>query len=222
MYGLSQAGRISYDSLVQHLSPYGYHPSNKTPGLWTHDSHPINFTLVVNDFGVKCLVNEHALHVKTALEHNKKVTTEWEGKLYIVISLQWDYEKGKVQIFMPGFVCVFLHSFQHEKPKLLQDSPYPWTKTIIGNNNQILNEKQLAEELDENKQKRIQKIVGKSLYYARAIYSTMLMAMNSLVEVQTKPTIETANKIAQLLNYSVSHPYAVTEYRGRGVLLHIY
>ena len=33
-------------------------PLKKTPGLWTHDSLPINFTLIVNDFGVKCLGNK--------------------------------------------------------------------------------------------------------------------------------------------------------------------
>ena len=53
VYGLPQAGQIAYDSLVQHLEPYGYRPSSKTPVLWTHKSHPINFTLVVNDFGLK-------------------------------------------------------------------------------------------------------------------------------------------------------------------------
>ena len=48
-----QSGRIEHDNLVKHLEPYGYHPSSKNPGLWKHNSLPINFTLVVNDFGVK-------------------------------------------------------------------------------------------------------------------------------------------------------------------------
>ena len=65
--------------------------------------------------------------------------------------------------------------------------------------------------MDKDNQKLLQKIVGKSLYYARAIEPTMLMALKSLEEVQTKPTIET-EKITQLLNYSVSYLDAVTEY----------
>ena len=36
MYGLLQEGRISHDALVKYLEPYGYHPSSKIPGLWTH------------------------------------------------------------------------------------------------------------------------------------------------------------------------------------------
>ena len=31
IYGLSQAGRITQDYIVQHLEPYVCHPSNNTP-----------------------------------------------------------------------------------------------------------------------------------------------------------------------------------------------
>ena len=70
---------------------------------------------------------------------------------------------------MPGYLRAALHSFQHEKPKQPQYSPYPWTQPIYVNNNQILNKKNTAEELDKNNQKRLQEIVGKFMYYARAI-----------------------------------------------------
>ena len=53
IYGLPQSGQITHDALVKHLEPYGYHPSSKTPGLWKHNSRPINFPLVVDDFGLK-------------------------------------------------------------------------------------------------------------------------------------------------------------------------
>ena len=36
MYGLPQAGRISHNALVKYLELYGYNPSSKNPGLWTH------------------------------------------------------------------------------------------------------------------------------------------------------------------------------------------
>ena len=42
--------------------------------------------------------------------------------------------------------------------------------------------------------KRLQKIVGKFLYYARAIEPTMLMALNPLAAVQKNPKIEPAKK----------------------------
>ena len=77
IYGPPQAERIAHDVLLKNLEPYGYHPSSKNTGLWKHNSLPINFTLVVGDFGVKYSEKEHALHLKAALETKYKVTTDW-------------------------------------------------------------------------------------------------------------------------------------------------
>ena len=55
LYGLKQARKIVNDDLTKHLDPYGYRPSKNTPGLWLHDTRKINFTLVVDDLGVKYL-----------------------------------------------------------------------------------------------------------------------------------------------------------------------
>ena len=55
------------------------------PGQWTHEWRPVQFTLVVDDFGVKYVGEEHAMHLKTALEADYTVTTKWEGKRYIGI-----------------------------------------------------------------------------------------------------------------------------------------
>ena len=62
MHGLPQSGQIAQDALFQHLEPYGYRPSIKTPVLWTYDRCKINFTLVVNGFRVKYSGKEHSLH----------------------------------------------------------------------------------------------------------------------------------------------------------------
>ena len=72
MYGIPQVGQISRDALVEHLEPYGYCPSRKTLGLWTHINFPINFTLLVDDFGVKYPRKEHTLHLKASLKDNTK------------------------------------------------------------------------------------------------------------------------------------------------------
>ena len=44
-----------------------------------------------DDLGGKYLGKEHSLHLKPALEYKYKVTTGWETKLYIDISLKCDY-----------------------------------------------------------------------------------------------------------------------------------
>ena len=80
MCGLPQAGLLANQLLEKRLNKHGYHQSKLVPGLWTHEWRPVQFTLVVDDFGVKYIVEEHALHLKKALEADYTVTTEWEGK----------------------------------------------------------------------------------------------------------------------------------------------
>ena len=116
-YGIPQVRQIAHDALVKHLEPYGYQPSSKTSGLWKQNSQSINVSLVVDDFGAKYLGKEHASHMKAALETKYKVTTYWEGKLYIEIALNWDYDKGMVQLYIPIYKRAVLHSFQQDKPK---------------------------------------------------------------------------------------------------------
>ena len=96
MYEFPQEVQTAHAALVKYLEPYGYRPSSKTPVLWTHNSLSTNFTLVVDNFEVKYLGKENALHLKEALEDEYKLTTDWEGKLYIGIALKWDYEKVTV------------------------------------------------------------------------------------------------------------------------------
>ena len=81
MYGLPQAGLIAQELLEKRLNKEGYHQSKIIPGLWTHEWHPpIQFTLVVDDFGVKYEGNEHAQHLVDVLESFYDISVDWEGK----------------------------------------------------------------------------------------------------------------------------------------------
>ena len=53
MYGLKQASNISNDQLMERLIPHGYKPCRNTPGVWQHNSKPITFSLIFDNFGVK-------------------------------------------------------------------------------------------------------------------------------------------------------------------------
>ena len=53
MYGLKEAGYLSNLELKRVLAKEGYIPSQFTPGLFTHKTRDIAFSLVVDDFGVK-------------------------------------------------------------------------------------------------------------------------------------------------------------------------
>jgi hypothetical protein len=68
MYGMPQAGIIAFNQLKTHLATHGYTPCTHTPGLWTHSTQPIAFTLVVDDFGIKYTNRDDAIHPLSALE----------------------------------------------------------------------------------------------------------------------------------------------------------
>jgi hypothetical protein len=52
MYGLKQAGLLDNQLLQTRLAPFGYYPARHTPGLWLHNTRPISFILVVDDFAI--------------------------------------------------------------------------------------------------------------------------------------------------------------------------
>jgi hypothetical protein len=58
MYGLPQAGILANELLQRNLAKDGYRPTQHTHGLWTHDTHPISFSLVVDDFGRKIIASQ--------------------------------------------------------------------------------------------------------------------------------------------------------------------
>jgi hypothetical protein len=59
VWGLPQAGILTNNLLQNWLAPHGYYECINTPGLWKHKWCPITFTLVVDDFGVIYVGNEH-------------------------------------------------------------------------------------------------------------------------------------------------------------------
>jgi hypothetical protein len=63
MYGLPHAGILANKLLAQRLGKHEYYQCRFTPGLWKHTSHPISFTLVVDDFAVKYIEKENANHL---------------------------------------------------------------------------------------------------------------------------------------------------------------
>jgi hypothetical protein len=58
IYGLPQAGTLTNQLLAHRLSIHGYHQTKFTPGLWSHVTRPIHFTLAVDDFGVQYVGKE--------------------------------------------------------------------------------------------------------------------------------------------------------------------
>lgn len=223
MYGLPQAGRIANDKLVPILEQAGFHQAEHTPGLFKHDTRPIAFCLVVDDFGVKYVGKEHALYLlQTLQDADYVVTTDWEGKQFCGISLNWDYINRTVDLSMPGYIAKALQRFEHPLPSSPEDSPHDAAPIQYGAKQQLTADPDLSAPLDVQGIKTLQEIIGTLLYYARAIDSTMLVALGSLAAAQTKGTQATAQACQHLLNYAATHPDAILRYTSSDMQLHIH
>jgi hypothetical protein len=116
MYGLKQSGTLANQLLQTRLAPFGYYPARHTPDLWLHKARPISFTLVVDDFAVKCVGKHHAEHLRNALLRTYELTTDWTATVYFGMTLKWDYDTRTCDISMPGYVSNILSKFQHDSP----------------------------------------------------------------------------------------------------------
>ena len=60
------------------------------------------------------------------------------------------------------------------------------------------------------------------LYYGRALYHTILPALNDIVSEQSIPTQRTKEKAQQVLDYVVTYPNAYIRYYASDMIINIY
>jgi hypothetical protein len=124
MYGLPQSGILSNKLLKERLSEHGYYELPHTPGLFTHKTRPVWFTLVVDDFGIKYIGKQHAEHLISVLRGHYSVEVDWEGLLYYGITLDWHYDDRYVDNSMPNYVHKQLVRYRRKQSKRKQHCPY--------------------------------------------------------------------------------------------------
>jgi hypothetical protein len=222
MYGLPQAGILAFNQLKNHLANHDYDPCTHTPGLWTHSTRDITFSLVVDDFGIKYTNRHDAIHLLTVLEELYTVTTDWTGSLYLAMTLNWDNIHSTVDISMPGNVAKALECFQHTPHRRAEHSPYAWSKPIYSTHPQLTSPVDDTSLLPQSALTRIQEITGTLLLYARAIDCTMLVALGTLASNQSKGTHATAQYLTQLLNNASAYLDATVRYTASDMYLHIH
>jgi hypothetical protein len=218
MYGLPQAGEL----LQRNPAKDGYLPTQHTHGLWTHDTCPISFLLVVDDFGVKYVGREHAEHLMACIKTNYNISSNWNGGAYCCLALDWDYKNHTVDLSMPGYIKAALHKYQHAAPARPEHAPHTWNPPIYGANTQFVNDETSSPALSDKDVNKLQQLTGTLLYYARAVDPTLIFPINVLASEQSKATEVTADKVIKLLNYCNTHPEKKIRYHASDMILHIH
>jgi len=162
---------------------------------------------------VKYIHRQDCLDLIHHLEKEYKTLTSWDGAMFCVIRLKWDYNhvhsKRSVELSIPGYIAQALTRFNHPTPKLLQ---HPWTPPHYGAKTQfaaLLSQTSLT-----SKQKTwVQQVVGIFLYYARAVNNTMLASIGSITSPHSTSTwTDIQRQVHHFLDYAASHPNASIRY----------
>ncbi len=94
---------MAQELLEQRLSKHGYFQNKFIPGFWMHQTRPISFTLVVDDFGIEYLGREQVMHLISILKEHYEISEDWKGTKFIGLTLKWDYSGRKEHISITGY-----------------------------------------------------------------------------------------------------------------------
>jgi hypothetical protein len=211
MYGLPQAGILANELLHRNLAKDGYRPTTHTHGLWTHDTHSISFSLVVDDFGVKYVGREHAEHLMACIKKNYNISSDWNGTAYCGLTLDWNYQDRTVDLSA-------LHNYQHPAPERPEHSPHTWNPPIYGAKTQFVSDPTPSPAISDKDVNKLQQLTVTLLYYARAVDPTLIMPTNVLASEQSNATEETADKVIRLLNYCNTYPETKIRYHASDMI----
>jgi hypothetical protein len=222
IWGLPQAGILANKLLRKHILPHGYYECANTPSLWKYITRPILFTLVVNNFSVKYVRQEHVEHFIACIKEKYGLTEDWTGDLYCRIKLNWDYTVCTLDISMLGYIKKLLLKYKHRVPAQAQHCPYAPAPKQYGTAAQSPISVDISPKLSPEVIKEIQRVIGSILYYAHAIDITVLMALSSIAIKQSKGTTKTMEKAKQLLDYLATYPEATICFKASDMILNVH
>ena len=218
IYGLPQSGNLAQKQLISHLAKHGYN-QQETTCLFRHVTRPIEFVLIVDDFGISAPDGEEQ-HLLTALRELYPITVDSEGKKYNGFTLDFDYINRWVDLSMPGYVEHALNQFNHKTTKNTH-SPEHYTPITYGGSKTQLTKQDTSPLLTPAEVKHVQEVVGTFLWYARCIDGTMLGAINRIGSRQANATTEVRDAVHDFLNYAATWPNAKIRYKASDMILRV-
>jgi hypothetical protein len=178
------------------------------------------FTLIVDDFGVEYVGEEHAIHLRDTIKEHYDLTENWKGDLYSGINLDWNYSKRTCRLSMEDYIETVLTKYNHKHPKRPVLSPYKAAVINYGAKIQYSEVADTSPPLDEPGIRRVQGIVGALLYYARAVNNKLLHALSKIGTQQAAATEATiTGRVDHLLDYCATYPNDGILYRASNMVL---
>ena len=109
---------LANDLIRTRLNNTGYYETTTTPGLWRHKWRPIMFVLIVDDFVIEYVGNNHLHHLRNFLTNHYKIMDDLDGEKFAGINLKWNYTKIHAQhtccLSMEGYIDNLLLKYGHK------------------------------------------------------------------------------------------------------------
>ncbi len=205
-YGLPQAGILANYLLQSRLEAKGFYQAATTPGLWRHKWRPIQYCLIVDNFGIKYVGLEHFTYLLDIIKKFHGVQYNMAGDKFAGMDIEWNYAAHCCRISMPGYISLLLLKYKHPHPTKPRLSPYKCLHIAYSSKLHITPDPDASELLDANCKRCVQEIVGSLLYYARAVNNKLLIALSAIPARQAKATIATEQAVNLLLDYVATYP----------------
>jgi hypothetical protein len=225
MPGLKQAGRIANDRRQKHQAKFGHSPIPCTPSLWQHNSRPVTFSLVVDDFGIKHVGQAHADHLIHALQQLYQISIDWTGLAAVALDSGSSGTGNDAPFASPCPATFVLHSTSSNTngmgiAKMLHT--HGTNQSTYGAMVQHADHPNDSLPLDAKSITLVQKIAGTFICHAMVVDCTMLVALGSIASTQSKATKNTFNKVTWLLNCAASNPDAKSMHTASDMVLHVH
>ena len=81
--------------------------------MWHHKTCNIRFPLRMDNYGINYIRKAATEQLKTTLSSLYKITSDWSGRIYLGLTLKWDYQARTCNMSMPGYIKTFLQNLNH-------------------------------------------------------------------------------------------------------------
>ena len=122
---------------------------------------------------------------------------------------------------MPGYASEALQRFWHNGADKKQDQPHQHSIPTYGATVQYAKKADDSTKLNKQDTLFIQQVTRTFLGYARAVDSTMLVALSTIAAQHSDPTEETMRKTLKFLDYAATHPDAILTFNASNMVLNV-
>ena len=184
-----------------------HHECKFTPGLFSHELRPIQFTLIVNDFAVKWENREDFDHLLHSSETKHTIVCDMDGKQHVRMHLDWNQ-------------CIqdALSKLEVTKPKQRFKGPSKSPSINCRAKIQCIKDDNSAP-LTQEQIKFIQRVIGKFPFMARAVDNAPLHALNDPACQVPKGTQRTWEATQHILNHMACNPTPAIRCQAGDVIL---